>query len=314
MVALIHTGQSEAALSIAGSDPALLFERAYAHYKSGQFNESLQLCSNKAEPRFTHLRAQAVGARQLFRLGRLEECLEIYEALVKIEGRNETLINLSACSMTPHVSQRVLHHALLQHVTEVRPMQWEVVFNRSLAYSLTGRYAEAAAALEEVKGKLEEIEAYEEESWLVKLQRAYLSQVQGNAEEALHTYEGLAETLTDSNAKSICYHNLAICKDTNETFKKLSTVVENDPKLTPLQRAEILASTALHYIKKNKLDQADESLNKLKAINPTAEVAIRAYWLLKAKRSDDCEAYLRSLNTVESLSILAELFLQKSED
>mmetsp|Transcript_32709 Transcript_32709/g.56923 ORF Transcript_32709/g.56923 Transcript_32709/m.56923 type:complete len:590 (-) Transcript_32709:4489-6258(-) len=303
VIALINSGQNSAALTTAGSDAALLYERAYAHYKSGQFQEALQLCAQKNEPNFIHLRAQS-----LFRLGRLEECLEIYEALAKTEGRNETLINLSACSMTPHVSQRVLHHALLQHVTD-----WEIIFNRSLAYSLTGRFGEASAALDEVKGKLEEIEALDDESWMIKLQKAYLAQVQGNTEEALHIYEGLAETLTDSNAKSIAYHNLAIGKETNESFKKLMSVVEQDFKLTPQQKSHILASQALYQIKKGKLEQADETLNQLQTLSPQAVIALKAYWLIKAKRAEDCEAYLRNVNSVESLSILANLLLQKKK-
>jgi tetratricopeptide (TPR) repeat protein len=184
------------------------------------------------------------------------------------------------------------------------------VFNRSLAYSLTGRFAEAAAALDDAKGKLEEIEAYDDESWMIRLQRAYLSQIRGSNDEALSAYEVLAE---DSNAKTVVCHNLSVLKETSESFKKLAAAVDHDPKLTCIQKAHVLSTQALYFIKKNKLEQADEALKQLQTLNPNAVIPLRAYWLLKGKRPDDCEAYLRSINSVDSLSILADLFLQKSE-
>ena len=304
LTALIGLDRHEEAMQVIPPTPAFDYERGYLLYKLGKFRDVAALCEGRPDPKFQHLCAQAH-----YKLGNFGRAMGMYQELSGIKGdQSSTLVNLSAAGVAPGVAETMLAHAQLNAALE-----WEVLYNKSLALALERKYAEALNLLSQAGRTLSKEEDVEEELLQIDLQRAYILQKMEETQQAQQLYTHIQEAQShDTNVQAVAAHNLAMAQEQAQTFTE---ALKGENKLTILQQAAALMNLALVYAKKRKNAEFEDCLKQVEDLGLGERLLIlRAWNFMKEKKHAEYERLLRGKGTMASLKLLSSIYIQQKKN
>ncbi|CAN1152927.1 Signal recognition particle subunit SRP72 [Linum perenne] len=314
VVALIKNDRYDDALSTIHSARKLqfdfYFEEAYCLYKQNKLDEALELLKGQERNSETML----LEAQILFRLGRMDACIDVYQNLRK--SKLDSLeINLAASLILAGRSSEV--QTMLDGQRIKPSSSYDLAFNTACSLVETKKYVEAEQLLQQARriGQESLLDAnWAEEDIEIELapiavQLAYVQQLLGRSQEAVEAYtEIINPNLADDlSSLSVAVNNLVAergPKEVSDSLKKLELLKEQGitdyrlasalDKLSPKQRETIYANRLLLLIHANKMDQARELVSALPRMFADSEmpVLLQAAVLVREKKAARAEEIL----------------------
>ncbi|CAI0426091.1 unnamed protein product [Linum tenue] len=314
VVALIKNDSYDEALSAIRSAKNLKFdfsfEEAYCLYKQNKLDEALELLKGQERNSETML----LEAQILFRLGRMAECIDVYQKLRKSE-LDSLEINLAASLILAGRSSEV--QGMLD-AQRIKPSSsYDLAFNTACSLIEVNKYAEAEQLLQQARriGQESLLDAnWAEEDIEIELapiavQLAYVQQLLGQSDEAIEAYtELISPNLADDlSSLAVAVNNLVAQrgpKEVSDSLKKLDLLKEQGgadyrlaralDKLSLKQRETIYANRILLLLHANKMDQARELVSALPSMFPDSEIPtlLQASVLVKEKKAAKAEEIL----------------------
>ncbi|CAN0929276.1 Signal recognition particle subunit SRP72 [Linum grandiflorum] len=314
VVALIKNDSYDNALSAIRSASKLQldfsFEQAYCLYKQNKLDEGLELLKGQEKNDETML----LEAQILFRLGRMDACIDVYQKLRK--SKLDSLeINLAASLILAGRSSEV--QGMLE-AQRIKPSSsYDLAFNTACSLIEVKKYAEAEQLLQEARRIGQESlldsnwaeEDIEIELAPISVQLAYVSQLLGRSQEAMEAYaEIISPNLADDlSSLAVAANNLVAVrgpKEVSDSLKKLDLLKEQGAaeyrlargleKLSPKQRETIYTNRVLLLLHANKMDQARELVSALPEMFADSEmpVLLQAAVLVREKKAAKAEELL----------------------
>ncbi|CAN6349817.1 unnamed protein product [Urochloa humidicola] len=268
----------------------LSYYKAYCYYRQNKLQEALDLLRGQEETAaILQLESQI-----LYRLGRMNDCINSYEKLQKFKIDSMDLkINIIAALVAAGRSSEVQAAMKAQKVDlTTRALRdarsFELAYNSACSLIENKKYSEAKEQLDLSKriGKEElMVEDYGEDEIEYELapvsaQLAYVQQLQGQSQEAMQTYVNMINRKSaDSSSLSVATTNLISLKGTKDaadSLRKLDRLIEKstgpnqlqlienlDFKLSPRQKEALYSARVLLLLHANKTDQAHELVSGL---------------------------------------------------
>ncbi|RCV28491.1 hypothetical protein SETIT_5G408300v2 [Setaria italica] len=269
----------------------LSYYKAYCYYRQNKLEEALSLLRGQEETAaILQLESQI-----LYRLGRMNDCMNSYEKLkkFKIDSMDLKINIIAALVAAGRASEVQAAMKALKVDLTTRALRdarsFELAYNSACSLIENKKYSEAKEQLDLAKriGKEElmvedfDENAIEYELAPVSAQLAYVQQLQGQSQEAMQTYVNMvngksddSSPLADSSSLAVATTNLISLKgtkDTADSLKKLDRLIEKsnapnqlqlieslDFKLYPRQKEALYSARVLLLLHANKIDQAHE--------------------------------------------------------
>ncbi|KAL6193176.1 hypothetical protein ACLB2K_034260 [Fragaria x ananassa] len=325
VVGLIKDDKTKEALSVIRSlkNPALDFSffKAYCLYRENELDEALKtLKSQESTPTAMLLEAQI-----LFRLGKFDACIDIYQKLQK--SKVELLdTNYIASLVAAGRASEVQVEALRAKAKE----SFELAFNIACSLIETKKYTDAEQFLLLARRTGKEVlledgvpdDEIETELAPIAVQLAYVQQLLGNRQEAIQAYTDIIKSdVGDELSLAVAVNNLIALrspKDVSDGLKKLDRLKQKDDKqsfhltpkldskLSPKQKESIYVTRVLLLLHANKLDQARELVAALPDMFPESvmPVLLQAALFVRENKAGKAE---------EVLAQFSEKFPEKSK-
>ncbi|XP_078440836.1 SRP72 RNA-binding domain-containing protein [Wolffia australiana] len=301
IVALIKADSIDRALlcinteAAKGSTADFGFYKAYCLYRQNKLNEALEaLQSMEKTAIILQLEAQI-----LYRLGRMEACVEIYEKLRKLkidslDMKTNMIAALISAGRSPDVEKTM-------DALKIKPSSsFELAYNSACSLIEKKQYSDAERMLLSARRIGQETlmeddildDEMESELAPITVQLAYVQQLQGQTDEALQAYSDVvARKLADASSVAVATNNLIALKggkDVSDGLRKLDQLVKKDgakghfefadglkSNLFPRQKEAVYANRVLLLLQANKLDQAQDMVTWLSSAQPeSATVAL----------------------------------------
>ncbi|GAB4829315.1 hypothetical protein Ancab_018985 [Ancistrocladus abbreviatus] len=289
IVALIKADNIDDALKIIESHQRLPidlnFLKAYCLYRQNKLDEALQSLKIPEKNTATML----LESQILYRVGRMDGCLEIYQELSK--SKIDSLeINYVAGLVSAGRASEV---EKVMDALRVKPMSsFELAYNTACSLVDRNKHRDAEqlllsaqrlgqATLKEDNFADDEIES---ELAPIAVQLAYVQQLLGQTQEAMEAYTNIIKrNLADESSLAVAVNNLVVLKgpkDVSDSLKKLDRLIEKgdqgqfqlgrglDSKLSGKQREAIYVNRVLLLLHANRMDQARELVTALQGMFP----------------------------------------------
>lgn len=272
---------------------SLFFEKAYCEYQLNKQQQALKTIDDAGlqplPPNLKELRTQV-----LYRLERYDECLDSYRDIIKNtsdEYEEERRTNLSAVAANLAVDQT-------KEVPEVPEDTYEQYFNSACIQANRQKYAEAERKLRTSEKLCLEDECASEEEIIeevdvIRVQLAYVLQLQGKTKEASSIYaDCLRHKPKDAALVAVASNNLVVVnKDQNvfDSKKKIRAALADacESRLTSRQKQVIALNNCLLALYTNAGDQVQQLSQKLAQTYPQVEfeaLLIRCTQLAKDRK------------------------------
>lgn len=305
-IALLHLSDFKGALdalsAVSGAD-AVLFEKAYALYRSKEHAKVVELCQaipeSKRSAGLWHVEAQAC-----YRLGDFGRSIEIYERhLSSADVDIELRTNLLAALVSSGQSERALSLFATWRLP-VAELTYEAAYNAACAEIDAGDFAAAIRQLEMAEGLARShlsadglsAEEVEDEVAAILVQRAFVLQLQGHTDRANDLYKAVITAKpSDSSVSATASNNLvALRRGDEKVFDSLKrsakALLVEEEKLSPRQKRTIGLNRALLLLHggtgKHNLGKAKEILDVLGKTYPDSEVVTLALAALHWRSGD----------------------------
>ncbi|KAL6505354.1 hypothetical protein OROGR_025171 [Orobanche gracilis] len=257
------------------------FFKAYCLYRQNRLNDALE--SLKGEN--GNLAAMLLESQILFRLGKMEACVDIFQKL-----QNSKIDSLEINYVAGLVSaERANEVQGTVDALRVKPTSsFELAYNVACSLIEQNNYKDAEQLLLSARRIGQETlmeenltdDDIEIELAPISIQLAYVQQVLGNTQEAFESYSSvIKKNLADESSVAVAISNqiaLKGPKDVSDGLRKLDKLIEKgegplafhlarglDLKLSQKQREAIYVNRLLLLIHSNKLDQVEEDIRKL---------------------------------------------------
>lgn len=288
VLALIHQSSFSDALVLINKNPLLskdlIFEKAYAEYRLNRLEESLRSLqmspATDSEPsRAETFRIKELEAQIYYRLERYEECLDLYKQLLKEsedDYEDERLTNVSAVAAALNIQE---NHELAKSVDGITRSSrgdptFELCFNLAFTDLCQGNYKDAETHLRQAEticrqSYEDDPEALEEEMVVVRVQIAYVLQMQGRSNEANNIYNTvLKQRTSDPAILAVASNNIiTLNRDQNifDSKKKIKTATASSlaHKLLSKQHTAIALNHALILMYSGQGDACRKLVNTL---------------------------------------------------
>ncbi|KAH8292073.1 hypothetical protein KR054_004514 [Drosophila jambulina] len=289
---------------------SLAFEKAYCEYRLNKQVQALKTIDDTGlQPLPANLKE--LRTQVLYRLERYDECLDAYRDIIKNtsdEYEDERRTNLSAVAANLAVDKS-------KDVPDVPEDTYEQYFNSACILSNRQKYAEAERKLRTseklCREFLEEEGASEEEITeevdVIRVQLAYVLQLQGKTKEAGTIYaDCLRHKPKDAALVAVASNNsVVINKDQNvfDSKKKIRAALADacEPKLTSRQKQVIALNNCLLALYTNAGDQVQQLSQKLAQSYPQVEfeaLLIRCSQLAKDRKHKEAIDQLQKFAAV----------------
>ncbi|CAL4910165.1 unnamed protein product [Urochloa decumbens] len=268
----------------------LSYYKAYCYYRQNKLEEALDLLRGQEETAaILQLESQI-----LYRLGRMNDCINSYEKLqkFKIDSMDLKINIIAALVAAGRASEVQAAMKALKVDLTTRALRdarsFELAYNSACSLIENKKYSEAKEQLDLSKriGKEElMVEDYGEDEIEYELapvsaQLAYVQQLQGQSQEAMQTYVNMINRKSaDSSSLAVATTNLISLKGTKDaadSLRKLDRLIEKstapnqlqlienlDFKLSPRQKEALYSARVLLLLHANKTDQAHELVSGL---------------------------------------------------
>eukprot|EP00058_Branchiostoma_floridae_P022788 XP_002608278.1 hypothetical protein BRAFLDRAFT_115079 [Branchiostoma floridae] len=326
VVSMIQLGQFNEVIRFMGgnyklSDP-LKFERAYSLYRLNRTQEALEVIKKIPEPDY---RIKELLGQVLYRLEQHDECLELYRDLIRNsqdEFDEERETNLAAVVAAAQMwgGKQLEDYGL-------RESTYELSYNAACSQLSKGNVKGAEEKLQKAeelcRQNLEEDpevteEDIEAELGVLKTQRAYCLQLQGQNEEATKIYNQVLKSRpTDVGLTAVASNNIiSLNKDQNvfDSKKKIKSATAEgvDQKLTKQQLRDIAFNKCLLQMYTNQNEACRKLAKSLQEEYPDQDMPllIQAAQLCREKhRQKAVELLCDHINNRPNPSITMKLTL-----
>uniref|UniRef100_A0A2N9FTF9 Signal recognition particle subunit SRP72 n=1 Tax=Fagus sylvatica TaxID=28930 RepID=A0A2N9FTF9_FAGSY len=294
VVALIKDDKIEDALSTIQSSQNVPidfnFLKAYCLYRQNRLNEALEYLESQEKNSATML----LESQILFRMGKLDACVDIYQKLQKSKIVSLEINSVAALVAAGRASEV---QGTLEALRVKATSNFEVAYNTACALIERNKYTDAEQLL--LSGRrIGQETLMEEENWPdddieielapLAVQLAYLQQkvmqinfihqLLGHSQEAIEAYTDIINRdLADELSLAVTVNNLIALKgpkDVSDSLRKLDRLKEKDSqkfqlahgidlKISPKQREAVYANRVLLLLHANRLDQARELVSAL---------------------------------------------------
>ncbi|KAL1216413.1 hypothetical protein V5N11_026344 [Cardamine amara subsp. amara] len=328
LVALLKDDKIDDALSVIQSSQKLQidlgFHKAYCLYRQNKLDEAIACLKGRARDSETLL----LEAQILYRLGKADACVDVYQNLKKSKNDIDSLeVNLVAGLISAGKSSQV-KRAL--DALRIKPTSnFELAYNFACSLIEENNYADAEQLLLTAKRIGQEIltddnladEDIEIELAPISVQLAYVQQVLGQSQESTNSYVDIIKrNLADESSVAVAVNNLIALKgsrDVSDGLRKFDKLKEKDSqnfqlsqaldaKLAQKHKEVIYANRILLLLHANKMDQARELSAALPALFPESVIPtlLQAAVLVRENKAAKAE---------ELLGQFAERFPEKSK-
>ncbi|CAL5338212.1 hypothetical protein CsSME_00021692 [Camellia sinensis var. sinensis] len=296
IVALIKADSIDEALSTIESSRRLAidfsFFKAYCFYRQNKLNEAL----TSLEGQEGSSAAMLLQSQILFRLGKLDASLDIYQKLQK--SKIESLeINLIAGLLSAGRASEV--QGVMEALRVKATSSFELAYNTACSLIERKKYSDAEQLLLSARRIGQETlmednladDDIEVELAPITVQLAHVQQLLGHTQEAIEAYADIIKrNLADESSLAVASNNLVSLKgpkDVSDSLRKLDRLIEKgsgpqifqlarglDLKLSPKQREAIYANRALLLLHSNRTDQARELVAALPDMFPDSVMPV----------------------------------------
>lgn len=292
VVALIKSDKIDDALStievLSRKSPIdLAFYKAYCLYRQNKLDEALVSLKGHNE----NSSAMLLESQILFRLGKLDACVGIYQKLQKTKIHSLE-INFVAALVSAGRATEV--QGTLESLRVKPTSSFELAYNVACSLIERNKHKDAEQLLLSARRLGQETlmdenlldDDIEIELAPLVVQLGYVQQVLGNSQEALESYLSLIKkNLADETSLAVAKSNLIALKgpkDLSDGLRKLDKLIAKgegptfclanglDLKLSPKQREAIYVNRLLLLLHSNKLDQARELASALPTMFPNS--------------------------------------------
>ncbi|CAL5421947.1 unnamed protein product [Camellia sinensis] len=316
IVALIKADSIDEALSTIESSRRLpidfSFFKAYCFYRQNKLNEALA----SLEGQEGSSAAMLLQSQILFRLGKLDASLDIYQKLQK--SKIESLeINLIAGLLSAGRASEV--QGVMEALRVKATSSFELAYNTACSLIERKKYSDAEQLLLSARRIGQETlmednladDDIEIELAPITVQLAHVQQLLGHTQEAIEAYTDIIKrNLADESSLAVASNNLVSLKgpkDVSDSLRKLDRLIEKgsgpqifqlarglDLKLSPKQREAIYANRVLLLLHSNRIDQARELVAALPDMFPYSVmlVLLQAAVLVRENKAGRAEEIL----------------------
>ncbi|KAL7113420.1 hypothetical protein ACP275_04G059400 [Erythranthe tilingii] len=269
------------------------FFKAYCLYRLNKLDEALLSLKGQEGNTVSML----LESQILFRLGRMDACVDIYQKLQK--SKIDTLeINFVAALVSAGRASEV--QGIMDSLRVKPTSSFEFAYNVACSLIERNKHKEAEQLLLSARRIGQETlmeenladDDIEIELAPIAVQLAYVQQVLENTQEAFDTYSSIIKkNLADVSSLALALSNLIALKgpkDVSDGLRKLDKLIEKregppltfhlardlDVKLSQKQREAIYVNRLLLLLHSNKLDQARELASALPDMFPNSIVPV----------------------------------------
>ncbi|XXG62337.1 hypothetical protein AAC387_Pa05g0712 [Persea americana] len=320
IVALIKSDGIDRALSTIQASQNipidLRFYKAYCLYRQNKLHEALEtLKSEERSASVLQLESQI-----LYRLGKMEACMESYEKLQMSKTDSFSLelkTNFIAALITAGRASEV--QRMMDSFKVKATSSFEVAYNTACSLIEKRKYADAEQLLLSARRIGQEMlmeedyadDEIETELAPIVVQLAYVRQLLGNSQEAIEAYTDiLNRNLADASSLAVATNNLIALKgtkDVSDGLRKLDRLIEKgggaqpfllahglDFKLSSRQKEAIYSNRLLLLLHANRMDQARELVSALPDMFPDSvmPVLLQAAVLVRENKAGKAEEIL----------------------
>ncbi|KAG0475952.1 hypothetical protein HPP92_012793 [Vanilla planifolia] len=329
IVALIKSDSIDKALSVIQKSEDLPvdlnFYKAYCLYRQNKLQEALESLSNQERSTM----ALQLEAQILYRLGKMDTCMQSYEKLQKFKIDSLDLkTNLIATLVSAGRSNEV--QGVMDALKIKASSSFEIAYNTACSLIEKKRYTEAEQHLLSARRLGQEMlvdedyadDEIETELAPIAVQLAYIQQLLGNKLEAIESYLSIINrNLADASSLAVATNNLIVLrgtKDASDSLRKLDRFIQKadgsklfkvasglDFKLSQRQRESLYFNRLLLLLQANRIEQAKELASALPEMFPDSltPIVLQAAVLVKEKKVSKAE---------DILAQFAERFPEKS--
>ncbi|XP_057750837.1 uncharacterized protein LOC130969211 [Arachis stenosperma] len=314
IVALIKDDRLDLALSAIRSSrthlPDFNFLKAYCLYRQNKLNEALE--SLKTQERTTE--TMLLEAQILYRLGKMDACLDIYQKLQKSNIDNLE-INCVASLVMGGRSSEV--QGLLDSLRVKATSSFELAYNTACSLIERKKYTDAEQLLLSGRRIGQEVlmednlpdDEIESELAPLAVQLAYVQQLLGCKQDAIEAYiDIIKRDMADESSIAVAVNNLVSLrgpKDVSDSLRKLDRLKDKeaqnfrlaselDLKLPAKEKEAIYANRVLLLLHANKMDQGRELVSRLPDMFPESVIPIllQAAVLVRENKAGKAEELL----------------------
>ncbi|XP_016191126.1 signal recognition particle subunit SRP72 isoform X1 [Arachis ipaensis] len=314
VVALIKDDRLDLALSAIRSSrthlPDFDFLKAYCLYRQNKLNEALE--SLKTQERTTE--TKLLEAQILYRLGKMDACLDIYQKLQNSKIDNLE-INCVASLVMGGRSSEV--QGLLDSLRVKATSSFELAYNTACSLIERKKYTDAEQLLLSGRRIGQEVlmednlpdDEIESELAPLAVQLAYVQQLLGCKQDAIEAYiDIIKRDMADESSIAVAVNNLVSLrgpKDVSDSLRKLDRLKDKeaqnfrlaselDLKLPAKEKEAIYANRVLLLLHANKIDQGRELVSRLPDMFPESVIPIllQAAVLVRENKAGKAEELL----------------------
>eukprot|EP00164_Ancoracysta_twista_P005066 GFYU01006896.1.p1 GENE.GFYU01006896.1~~GFYU01006896.1.p1 ORF type:complete len:642 (+),score=248.21 GFYU01006896.1:58-1983(+) len=322
VLALVHSSKYDVALKVFDANPELkeklASEYSYCLYRTGSF-EALKRVTSAHKSRDAPLGLRYLTAQAAYRLGDYEGATDLYRDIMDAESTDahDLKANYSAALIASGNAAEALQE-LTKDQTALKET-FELSFNAACALLAAGNMKAAKKQIDTAMKICKEslsaddvpAEEIEDELAIMRVQLAYIEQLEGKTETAMEAYNTVIKSKpSDQTVAAVAANNLIGLKkdkDLFDSFKKMKAVSgEVEQKLLTTQQKVISENRALLLLHMGKLEQCREVLHTLRDQYPDSEMPclISAALHAKQKKFAKCEDVLKSYIAKHSDSCL----------
>jgi len=300
-------------------DMDLTFELAYCNYRLNQLEKSLEVIESVKNPGLKH---QELRAQILYKLEDYNECYSLYRNIIKNSTDDFD------------VERRTNIGAVIAHLEDESKLtkdgsdeSFELRYNYGCGLAATGEYTQAEEVLKEAETQAREFlnedgeteEGIEEEVGIIKVQLAYVLQMQGKEKEAQALYiTVLKNKPNDIGLVAVASNNmLTINRDQNifDSKKRLKAATAEglEMKLNSAQRGQIARNQALLAMFTAQVDLCKQLVEQLDSDIVPDKHYILAGVLAKSGKYADAVSQLKGDDSAISHLTSAQILLNAGE-
>ncbi|XP_074312365.1 uncharacterized protein LOC141647897 [Silene latifolia] len=289
----------------------LRFFKAYCLYRQNKLDEALESLKNQESNKATML----LESQILYRLGRMDTCLEIYRKLQE-KGVDSLEINFVAALVGSGQSAEV--QKVLDSLRVKPTSNFELAYNTACSLIERKKFTDAEQLL--LSARRVGQESLMEENWAdddieqelapVAVQLAYVQQLLGDTQAAMGVYlDMIKRNYADISTLAVATNNLIGLrgpKDVSDSLKKIDRLLEKGDegrfqltselewKLSVKQKEAVYVNRALLLLHANRIDQARELVTALLGMFPDSlmPALLQAAVLVKENKAGKAEEAL----------------------
>ncbi|KAI5385240.1 uncharacterized protein LOC127100683 [Lathyrus oleraceus] len=314
VVALIKDDRFDDAISAIQSSKTppedFHFLKAYCLYKQNKLDEALQSLQKHDRNDETML----LESQILYRLGKMDACLDIYQKLQKSKIDMLEINSVAALVMAGRSSEV---QGWLDSFRVKATSSFELAYNTACSLIQRNKYTDAELLL--LSGRRIGQESLMEDNWPdedienelspIAVQLGYVQQLLGRKQDAIEAYvDMIKRDMADESSIAVAVNNLVSLKgpkDVSDSLKKLDRLKEKeaqsfrlahglDLKLSAKEREAIYANRVLLLLHANRIDQARELVSALPDMFPESVVPVllQAALLVRENKAGRAEEVL----------------------